>query len=136
MSFSLKINFVLANSADLDEMPHNAAFHLGLRYLQMYPLRPFQSTSGKLHCKTHVDNIFFCLFHRLHIPEIRMMHPPELRFKKDTKVTLTFSNPAAYNVKLQLLQVEGNEGETVTAKVSVNKGCGLQERYQSDIYLQ
>ena len=41
-----------------------------------------------------------------------------LRFKKDTKVTLTFSNPAAYNVKLQLLQVEGNEGETVTAKVS------------------
>ena len=26
-------------------------------------------------------------------------------------------------MKLQLLQVEGNEGETVTAKVSVNKGC-------------
>ena len=48
-------------------------------------------------------------------------------FKKDTKVTFTFSNPAAYNVKLQLLQVEGNEGETVTAKVSVNKGCGLSE---------
>ena len=55
------------------------------------------------------------------------MHPPELRFKKDTKVTLTFSNPAAYNVKLQLLQVEGNEGETVTAKVSVNKGCANPE---------
>ena len=27
---SLKINFVLANSADPDEMPHYAAFHLGL----------------------------------------------------------------------------------------------------------
>ena len=40
---------------------------------------------------------------------------PEPCFKKDTKVTLTFSNPAAYNVKLQLPQVEGNEGETVTA---------------------
>ena len=25
---SLKINFVLANSADPDEMPHSAAFHL------------------------------------------------------------------------------------------------------------
>ena len=27
---SLKISFVLANSADPDEMPHSAAFHLGL----------------------------------------------------------------------------------------------------------
>ena len=27
---SLKINFVLANSADPDEMPHYVAFHLGL----------------------------------------------------------------------------------------------------------
>ena len=45
------------------------------------------------------------------------MQPPELRFKKDTKVTLTFSNPAAYNIKIQLVQADGNEGETVTAKV-------------------
>ena len=28
--FSLKIDFVLPNSADPDEMPHYAAFHLGL----------------------------------------------------------------------------------------------------------
>ena len=31
---SLKINFFLANSADPDEMPHNAAFHLDLHCLQ------------------------------------------------------------------------------------------------------
>ena len=30
---SLKIVFILANSADPDEMPHKAAFHLGLHYL-------------------------------------------------------------------------------------------------------
>ena len=30
---SLKINFVLANSADPDEMVHDAAFHLGLHCL-------------------------------------------------------------------------------------------------------
>ena len=27
----------VANSADLDEMPHNASFHLGLHYLLKYP---------------------------------------------------------------------------------------------------
>ena len=30
---SLKINFVLANGADPDEMPHYAAFHQGLHLL-------------------------------------------------------------------------------------------------------
>ena len=30
---SLKIDFVLANSADLDEMLHYVAFHLGLHCL-------------------------------------------------------------------------------------------------------
>ena len=30
---SLKIVFILANSADPDEMPHKAAFHLGLHCL-------------------------------------------------------------------------------------------------------
>ena len=30
---SQKIVFVLANSADPDEMPHNAAFHQGLNFL-------------------------------------------------------------------------------------------------------
>ena len=31
---SLKIDFFLANRADPDEMPHQAAFHLGLHCLQ------------------------------------------------------------------------------------------------------
>ena len=35
--FSLKIDFVLVNSADPDEMPHSAAFHQGLHCLQKYP---------------------------------------------------------------------------------------------------
>ena len=38
---SLKMNFVLANSADPDEMPHHVAFHLGLHYLSKYPFRGF-----------------------------------------------------------------------------------------------
>ena len=37
----LKINFVLANSADPDEMPHYAAFHLGLHCLWKYQARSF-----------------------------------------------------------------------------------------------
>ena len=37
VSISLKISFVLANSADPDEMPHDAAFHLGLHCLPNYP---------------------------------------------------------------------------------------------------
>ena len=41
---SLKIDFVLANSADPDEMPHYAAFHLGLHCLLKYPFRGFRST--------------------------------------------------------------------------------------------
>ena len=35
---SLKIDFVLANSAEPDEMPHYAAFHLGLYCLPKYLL--------------------------------------------------------------------------------------------------
>ena len=35
-SFSLKINFVLVNSADPNEMRHYAAFHLGLYCLPKY----------------------------------------------------------------------------------------------------
>ena len=34
--FSLKIIFVLANSVDPDEMPHYAAFYLGLHCLPKY----------------------------------------------------------------------------------------------------
>ena len=41
--FSLKIDFALANSIDPDEMPHNAAFHLGLHCLHKYLLRGIYS---------------------------------------------------------------------------------------------
>ena len=43
---SLKINFVLSNSADPDEMPQFVAFHQGLHCLQKYPFRGFQSSKG------------------------------------------------------------------------------------------
>ena len=43
---SLKIDFVLANSADPDEMLHYAAFHLGLHCLPKYPFRGFWSSKG------------------------------------------------------------------------------------------
>ena len=43
---SLKIIFVLANSADPDKMPHYAAFHQGLHSLPKYPFRGFWSTKG------------------------------------------------------------------------------------------
>ena len=44
--FSLKIHFVLANSEDPDEMPHNVAFHLGLYCLPKYLFRGFRSTKS------------------------------------------------------------------------------------------
>ena len=43
---SLKIDFALASSTDPDEMPPNAAFHLGLHCLQKYPFRGFKSSKG------------------------------------------------------------------------------------------
>ena len=51
---SLKIDFVLANSADPDEMPHYAAFHLGLHCWPKYPFRGFCSTKG-LHLYALID---------------------------------------------------------------------------------
>ncbi|XP_052765849.1 dynactin subunit 4-like isoform X2 [Mya arenaria] len=57
----------------------------------------------------------------LHIPEIRVVPGAEFRHKKDTKVTLTFTNPVNTNTKIQFLQVEGNAGEEVTAKIDVPK---------------
>ncbi|XP_053388913.1 dynactin subunit 4-like [Mercenaria mercenaria] len=57
----------------------------------------------------------------LHIPEIRVVQPGELKFKKDTKVVLTFSNPANTNTKIQFLQAEAAEGESVTAKIELPK---------------
>ena len=41
-----EIVFISANSADPDEMPHFAAFHLGLRCLPKYLLRGFQNVKG------------------------------------------------------------------------------------------
>ena len=43
---SLKIDFVLANSADPDEMPHYAAFHLGLHCLPKYMFLGFLVHKG------------------------------------------------------------------------------------------
>ena len=44
---SLRIVIILANSVDPDEMPHFAAFHLGLHCLPKYPLRGFLYTKGQ-----------------------------------------------------------------------------------------
>ena len=43
---SRKIYFVLASSADPDEMPHDAAFLLGLHCLPNFPFRGFWYTKG------------------------------------------------------------------------------------------
>ena len=43
---SIKIVFVNANSAYLDEMPHTAAFHLGLYYLQQVTVQGFPVYTG------------------------------------------------------------------------------------------
>ena len=45
ISFS-EDRFVLANSADPDEMPHHAAFHLGLHCLPKYPFRCLWFSKG------------------------------------------------------------------------------------------
>ena len=46
MFFFFKIDFVIANSADPEEMPHQAEFHLVLNSLQNYLLRDIWSTKG------------------------------------------------------------------------------------------
>ena len=46
---SLKVVFILANTADPDEMQHNAAFHLGLHCLLKYQFRGFQYTKESIH---------------------------------------------------------------------------------------
>ena len=38
--------FAFTNSVDPDEMPHNAAFHLGLHCSSKYPFRGFPYTEG------------------------------------------------------------------------------------------
>ena len=44
--FFLWTNFVLTDSADPDEMPHYAAFHLGLHCLSKYSFMGFYITNG------------------------------------------------------------------------------------------
>ena len=43
---SLKFIFILANSADPDEMPNYAAFHLGHHWLPNYLLADIQNEKG------------------------------------------------------------------------------------------
>ena len=38
---SLKVVLICANSADPDEMQHDAAFHLGIHCLPKYPFKGF-----------------------------------------------------------------------------------------------
>ena len=56
---SLKNGFVLANSADPDEMPRSAAFHLSLHCLQNYPV--YKSVNWSLLIQTW--GRFAWLFH-------------------------------------------------------------------------
>ena len=45
---SLKINFVLVDNADFDQMPHSVAYHLVLHCLQNYLFKGFQSRRIKM----------------------------------------------------------------------------------------
>ena len=45
------MEFALVNSVDPDEMPHLAAFHLGLHCLPKYPFRAFQVSKGLSGCE-------------------------------------------------------------------------------------
>ena len=53
---SLKIAFSLANIADTDEMPHNAAFRLCLHSFQQFP---FTSVD----CKRDFESVYLTIFH-------------------------------------------------------------------------
>ena len=46
VSLSLKIDFSVENSADPDEIPHHAAFHLGLHCLSKSPYVGFLVFTG------------------------------------------------------------------------------------------
>ena len=47
--FCLKIFFTFANRIDPDEMQHDAAFHLGLRFVQKYSFRGIPEHKGLNH---------------------------------------------------------------------------------------
>ena len=51
----LRTFFYLENSVDPDEMPHYAAFHLGLHCLSKYPFRGFKYTKGE----PYISYIYF-----------------------------------------------------------------------------
>ena len=72
----MKIGFVLANSADADEMPHYASFHLGLHCLPKFPLRGYGLQRVKtnemhplsdVHRCVRVERKVFPYDHRLHL---------------------------------------------------------------------
>ena len=53
----LKIDFILAKSADPDEMPYNAIFHLGLHCLPEYSL--MVSDHRRVNCLDSIITILF-----------------------------------------------------------------------------
>ena len=59
MFHSLKIDFDLANSADPDEMPHDAAFHLDLHCLPMNLYLNFRSSMCAFHPRKWFINAGF-----------------------------------------------------------------------------
>ena len=56
---SLNIDLVLANSADPDEMPHRAAFHLGFHCLQKIPVYGLGLNSLYLHTAIPLSANYF-----------------------------------------------------------------------------
>ena len=53
----LRINFVLANTADTGEMPHNAAFHLDFDCMPKYAFRGFCFQKVKLKYLQHLHKV-------------------------------------------------------------------------------
>ena len=53
---SLKIVFILANSADPDEMSHHVVFHLGVHCLPKYLFEPRHEISNNVVCVTSASS--------------------------------------------------------------------------------
>ena len=56
---SLKIVFILVNSADPDEMPPYVAFHLGLHCLPKYLFTSYQNEKGQANLEFKFDVFLF-----------------------------------------------------------------------------
>ena len=54
-----RVDFVIANSSDHDDMPYFSAFYLGLHYLSKYPFRCLQYSKSE-NCVISVS--ILCLF--------------------------------------------------------------------------